>query len=1480
NFGKETTTVSMVAATAIVASVVSATLNVVANKLAPLVIKQYSSIVGVTKDLEELKDLVKEVNCLLLGVGHEAIGNDPPLDWLRKLKDVAYTVDDIVDEFQLKAEEHDAALAGGGGIVFNMSVKPKSFIFQCKAAKKVKNIKKKFAAIVKQRTDISAIVNSLPPGQPICHINSAVAVMSSLPIVNSQLVIGRDNEKKKIVSKLVDACEQKEIKVVSIIRLGGSGKTTLAKLVFNDDTIIESHFEVRGWVHVSQEFDVENKLIKKLFEAISTENSEGHSNQHMIKTISDKLSKNRFLLVLDDVWTENRLRWETFMEYVKDGAPGSKILLTTRNRNVAEAVESIHLLNLSFLSTTDSWQVFEQSFGMAVKDLDPEFLEVGKDIVNKCCGVPLAIKVLAGVLRVKKRIEQWHTIRENNLLNAEDKEHQVSTCLSLSYFNLPSYVKPCFTICSLFPKGHLIDKEQLIDQWIAHDMIFLEDGVNYLEHTGDDYFNYLVQMGFLQDVHENNDGRVKCRMHDLVHEFSRSILGDEISLAVPTETAKLTKVPRYFSLMEQKSHLPPKNTFEKARSMYVVLARGDAFILGKALKNAKHLRSFTVKSVKTKSALTAILQIKNLRYLNISRLKCKTFPGSISDIWGLEALHVSRSNLVKLPESIGKLQKLRAVHLSYCRRLESLPDSIGNCHMISSINLYFCEELTMLPDSISRNIRLRVLRLARTGIKRLPSSITILENLECLDLDRCSKLVELPEGIGNLKKLVVLNLQGCERLEAMPVGIGQLTQLRKLGLFAVRGDLNCPQISELENVSKIGGELTIRSIAHGMNLNDGQKACLKQKTNLQSLSLIWRNNVAVNPENEVAVLDGLEPPSGIRSLKVSGYAGPTCTQWMLQQASTGAAGFPRFQWLSKLKLSYLPNLKHLQGLVELPCLEKLVLTGMPALESISGGPFPSLMKLEMADMHRLGVVLMVSKGNLADEVQGGGVRQVRVGSLLSELFIFGCPRLQILPHLPFSLGHLKLYRSNEQLLQLPGPGEGATLSSSDAGLTLSSSDAGLTLSSSDAGLIFSNFSRLKKLQLKGIPEESYGSGCEWNLLQHLTELESLEIGDCNGLTELPESMRSLRSLRFLRIYNCSALRTLGVWLGELCCLQLLEIRSCRSLSSLISPSVQHLTSLQTLSCSENIALFQGPDLEWIGDLRSLRDLRIRGCNGLSSLPQSLLQLTSLEDLNISSCRDTCQLPDRLGESLLSLRILNITEMRSLRSVPPSLGNLSSLQELQLCLCSALHQLPECLGELRSLRKFRIRDLRRLTCLPQSLCRLTSLQELDIQGCIALHQLPESLGELCSLRTFQIGGLPGLTCLPQSMSRLTSLEQLLIGSCPGITSLPEWIKCLPSLKRLCIYICSSLESRCKIGKGKDWHLISHIPHLGRGAGWHLLEAPEYTTQIIFFWAPVLRLLAYADLKSIQGDYCRRCDMLNIHQTTCPAHAAGAIGVKHA
>jgi len=1355
------------------AAIVSGILKVVGSKIAPLLIKEYSLIVGVQKHLEELNDQVQEINRWLEAVGDEVVRNGPALNWLRKLKDITYDVDDIIDEFQLEAERHDAH--GVGGVVSNyLCAKPKYLILQYKAASKLEAVKRRFGGIVKQRTEFSTIANSLLASHPARDMNHNTVNMTSLPTVDVASVLGRDQEKHQIISKLVETNDQQRIKTVSIIGLGGSGKTTLAKLVFNDFSIIEKHFEVRLWVHVSQEFNVE-KLIKKLFEAFADNNPGHHALPYMSKTISDKLIGKRFLLVLDDVWTESQILWEQFMVYLKVGAHGSRILLTTRSRKVAEVEGSAYQFDLPFLSPDDSWKLFQQSLAMSPKGLGIEFVDVGKDIVKKCGGVPLAIKALAGVLRGKDLVGEWKAVRDNNLLHFVGEEHgvSVSACLRLSYFHLSSHLKQCFTICSLFPKGHKIDKEQLIDLWIAHDMITLESGVDYLDYIGHKCFNSLVKMSFLQDVNEYC-GRVTCGMHDLVHDLARSILDDEISLDVPKDSTCSTKSYRYFSLTEQAQNLPPKNLFQKARSIYVENC-GDA-IFG-ALKNAEHLRTITMGTIYMQAIPIAILLVKNLKYLAISRLQCEALPEAISDIWSLQALHVTFSGLLELPKSIGKLKKLRKLNLFQCGELKCLPNSIVDCQMISSIDLYSCVELTVLPESIGRMEKLRVLRLGKTKIERLPSGITTLRNLERLDLQKCRNLAELPEGISNLERLQILDLEGCVKLRGMPVGIGQLSRLLKLDLFVVGEGEKFAAISEIANVGRNIEDLRIIGIEHVMEPDDAHKACLKQKENLERLELLWllHDEREQNTKLEQAVLDGLEPPSGIKELTISGYSGRECARWIQNHVCGGVRGLPYFPFFRVIKLHSLLNLEHLDGLEELPCLEELELKYLPSLESISGGPFPSLVKLVMLQLPSLGEVWMVPEKSMSDGEEGRGCSNctphlgqvvLRVGSCISHMDIRGCENLEVRPSLPLSLQYLVLHQVNEQLLQSPCKCNRSSL--------------------------FSGFSHLKELELLHIT----GCGRGWELLQHMTTLESLRILDSNDLTELPDCFRGLKSLQFLEVSDCSAIRMLHESLGELQSLQELTIRNCNSLTSL-PQSMGHLVSLRSLtvdSCSDIPVL---PDS--LGELQALQELTIGSCYSLSTLP-SMGHLTSLRTLTLYLCSSISSLPDSLGE-LQYLQMLTIMKCRSLSSLPQSVVRLTSLQVLHIKFCDAFHELLERLGELRSLRRLGIEGLPGLTCLPESMRRLALLEHLNIVNCKSIYQLPEWLGELRSLRTLEISKLPGLIYLPQSMHCLTSLEVLKTSNCPGIKSLPEWIKGLTALRELWILGCPDLARRCERGRGR-------------------------------------------------------------------------------
>lgn len=520
------------------ASLIYSLLNLAGSKLASKIFCEFSSALGVKKDLHQLFDLVEEIKNFLHSVGDKVIKNDPAFTWLKELKDIAYNIDDLLNDFHMESEKQKAKQIDGDKLVMVRCFldRPKSIWFQHKMANKIKIIREKFEAIISKRKDFNTLRDGLPMVDSTEERQIVTWELPSLTIIDETTVLGRDDDKSKVIYELTKSedkeailqktNDQERVSVMSIIGLGGSGKTTLAKLVFNDENEIKKHFEVRIRVYVSQKFDA-CKLIGKLFEAITEQKSENHPLQSMSRVITEQLNGKRFLLVMDDVWNKDLLEWEQFMLHLKAGAAGSRILLTTRSQEVAEVVNSKLLHNLQVLSEDDSWKLFLQSTGRAKEGLDSEFIQTGKDIVRKCGGVPLAVKALGGIIGSKKEINSWRAVKDSELWNINDK---VFTSLLLSYFHLPAYLQQCFLLCSIFPKGYLIDKDHLIVQWIAHGLVIPMNELEQLEDVRNDYFDSLLKISFLQDIaQDKHTSIVTCKMHDLVHDLALHILEDEIA---------------------------------------------------------------------------------------------------------------------------------------------------------------------------------------------------------------------------------------------------------------------------------------------------------------------------------------------------------------------------------------------------------------------------------------------------------------------------------------------------------------------------------------------------------------------------------------------------------------------------------------------------------------------------------------------------------------------------------------------------------------------------------------------------------------------------------------------------------------------------------------------------------------------------------------------------------------------------------------
>ncbi|XXG85486.1 hypothetical protein AAC387_Pa11g0556 [Persea americana] len=317
--------------------------------------------------------------------------------------------------------------------------------------------------------------------------------------------------------------------------MGGLGKTTLAQLAYNDDKVV-THFQLRMWVYVSdRDFHVKGLLGKILGCVINDTPDQLEQLQNRVR---EKLSGKKYLLVLDDVWNEDPSKWRMLRIGLKCGAIGSKILVTSRSETVARRMEAL-LIPLPILSAVESWTLFEE-----VAHPPTRFVSIGKDIVKKCGGIPLAIKTLGGMLLNEPSEMEWQSVRDSELWKTQDHDGGILPSLRLSYDHLTSSLKQCFAYCAVIPKGCPFLKDILIKRWIAQGFIHSDDENELLEEEGEKYFNALLRRSLFQ-VDEETVRNDLYKMHDLIHDLLRSVAGKE---CIVVEGSMMNDLTRHLAL--------------------------------------------------------------------------------------------------------------------------------------------------------------------------------------------------------------------------------------------------------------------------------------------------------------------------------------------------------------------------------------------------------------------------------------------------------------------------------------------------------------------------------------------------------------------------------------------------------------------------------------------------------------------------------------------------------------------------------------------------------------------------------------------------------------------------------------------------------------------------------------------------------------------------------------------------------------------
>ncbi|RYR70738.1 hypothetical protein Ahy_A02g005050 isoform C [Arachis hypogaea] len=582
------------------------------------------------KLLQKLKTILNVVEAVLNDAEKKQITDSAVKRWLEDLQDAIYDADDLLDEVATKAATQKNP--PGNFLSRFLNLQDREMVTR------IEDIIVKLEEIAKHK-DILRL-------EKITAKNMSGRIPSTSLVKKSDIFVGRDKERHTIMKLLLDDANDGELSVIPIVGMGGIGKTTLAKLVYNDDKVKQKFHVFKAWVCVGEEeFDV-LKVTKALIEKICSpcySNDLDTAQNHLKNALAGK----NFLVVLDDVWSSNRERWESFLNPFECGTEGGKILVTTRLDTVASLVKTKHTEahNLSLLDEDQCWSVFANRAWDPTESRDHSALEeIGRKIVKKCKGLPLAAQTLGGLLRGKDNEKDWNGVLNSEFWELSEEDSGILPALRISYYHLPSYLKRCFVYCSLYPKDFEFDRDELTLLWMAEATFY-----------GGKFFSGILELKNAAK-HDTKTRHVSCARNN-----------DDDSL---------------MKIMEACNRLKHVRTL-----MQINLHKGGVIPEGDGVTVPCHL----------------LEQLKCLRVLSFKFFSDdeNLLHGSIGKLIHLRYLDLSYTSIVTLPESLSCLYNLQTLKLRSCKNLKQLPSNMQNLVNLRHLDL-FDTGLKEMPKGMSK----------------------------------------------------------------------------------------------------------------------------------------------------------------------------------------------------------------------------------------------------------------------------------------------------------------------------------------------------------------------------------------------------------------------------------------------------------------------------------------------------------------------------------------------------------------------------------------------------------------------------------------------------------------------------------------------------------------------------------------------------------------------------------------------------------
>ncbi|KAK7394392.1 hypothetical protein VNO78_14919 [Psophocarpus tetragonolobus] len=798
---------------------VEAVVSFAIERLHDLLMEEARLLNGVSDKIKSMQNELKMMQCFLRDAETKQDESDILKNYISEVRKLAYDAEDVIEVYASK-------------VALGISVGTKNPL------SKAKHLHKVDSELLSINSRISDLTRNLQTyGLTATKDNGEASEVKrqlrwSYSHIVEEFIVGLDKDINIVAEWLLN--ENQHCRFVYICGMGGLGKTTLAKSIYRYNAI-RRNFDGFAWAYVSQQCkkrDVWEEILLKLISLTKEERDEitKMKDSELAKKLFKVLQEKKCLIILDDIWSNEA--WDILSPAFPSQNTRTKIVFTSRNKGISLHVDPEGLLHEpSCLNPEDSWALFKKK--AFPRQDDPEsiisdgFKRLGREMVAKCAGLPLAIIVLGGLLATKERINEWENINRylsSYLIGGEVRDRRrLDEVLDLSYQDLPCQLKPCFLYLSQFPEDSEIPRTKLIQLWVAEGIVssqYETERDETMEDVAERYLGNLINRCMVQVGQMGSTGRIKtCRLHDLMRDLCLSKVKKENFLYIINESQQNSNID-----VASSSNLTDTRQIDEVRRLAVFLGQHVDQLIPQGKQVNEHLRSLVffhdkkcrmenwdlVKGVFVKFKLLRVLDLEGikgvkgqslpkevgnllwLKFLSLKRTRIQILPYSLGNLQNLQFLNlqtvnkVSWDSTVEIPNVICKLKQLRHLYLpNWCGNVANhlQLENIINLQTLVNFPASKCDVKDLLK---LKKLRKLVLNDPRHFKKFSESFSPLNRRLDCLQsLSLRTDMLSFPENVVDVEKLML----GCPSLRKLQVE-GRMERLPEDALFP-------PQLSKL-----------------------------------------------------------------------------------------------------------------------------------------------------------------------------------------------------------------------------------------------------------------------------------------------------------------------------------------------------------------------------------------------------------------------------------------------------------------------------------------------------------------------------------------------------------------------------------------------------------------------------------------------------------------------------------------------------------